>query len=77
MPAVKHLHQQSASNTKPGRVEDWRADTSVIQLHHVSSPLLVKRNVRISRITLPCGLHAKGYVTYRAGAALGAGLRTL
>jgi hypothetical protein len=58
------------------RVEDWRADTSVIRVYYVSSPLHVKRNVRISRITLPCVFHARGYVTYRAGAALGAGLRT-
>jgi hypothetical protein len=77
MPAVKLLHQESQNNTKPGRVEDWRADTSVIQLHHVSSPLHIERSGRISRTTLSCVLHAKGYVTYRAGAAFDAGRRTL
>ena len=77
MPGVKLLHQQSASNTKPGRVEDWRADASVSQLQHVSSTLHIERSGRISRTTLSCVFHAKGYVTYHAGAAFDAGRRTL
>ena len=44
---------------------------------HVSSPLHVERSGRISRTALSCVFHVKGYVTYRAGAAFGAGLRTL
>jgi hypothetical protein len=67
MPGVKSLHQVSGNNSKPGRVEDWRADTSVIPLHHVSSPFHIERSERISRTTLSCVFHAKGYVTYRAG----------
>ena len=36
---------------------------------HVSSPRLIKRSMRISRTTLSCLLHVKGYGTYRVGSA--------
>jgi hypothetical protein len=39
----------------------------------VSSPRHIERSGRISRTTLTCLLHVKGYVTYRAGAAFGSG----
>src|SRR5882724_8484088 len=44
--------------------------------HHVSSPLHVARNVRISRIARPHLLHAKAYGTYPAGATFGPSRRT-
>src|ERR1700730_16607829 len=48
-----------------GRVEGWRAGVArVPDPHHVSSPLHVARNVRISRIARPHLLHAKAYGTY-------------
>ena len=59
-----------------GRVEDWRANSSVIRVHYVSSPLLIERSGRISRTALPCVFHAKVYGAYHAGAAFDAGLRT-
>jgi hypothetical protein len=58
------------------RVEDWRANSSVIRMHYVSSPLRIERSGRISRTALPCVFHAKVYVAYHAGAAFDAGLRT-
>src|SRR6266545_6909474 len=48
-----------------GRVEGWRAGVARgPDPHHVSSPLHVARNVRISRIARPHLLHAKAYGTY-------------
>src|ERR1700687_5877413 len=45
-----------------GRVEGWRAGVARgPDPHHVSSPLHVARNVRISRIARPHLLHAKAY----------------
>ena len=44
---------------------------------HVSSPLHVARNVRISRIARPHLLHANAYGTYPAGATFGPSRRTL
>src|ERR1700676_1846301 len=44
--------------------------------HHVSSPLHVARNVRISRIARPHLLRAKAYGTYPAGATFGPSRRT-
>ena len=44
--------------------------------YHVSSPLHVARNVRISRIARPHLLHAKAYGTYPAGATFGPSRRT-
>src|SRR5450631_1758451 len=56
----------------PGRVEGWRAGVARSpDPHHVSSPLHVARNVRISRIARPHLLHAKAYGTYPAGATFG------
>ena len=43
---------------------------------HVSSPLHVARNVRISRIARPHLLHAEAYGTYPAGATFGPSRRT-
>ena len=74
----------------PGRVEDWRAHGRVRWVpqgfrpgpqsgshSHVSSPRHVKRSMRISRTTLSCPLHIKGYVTYRVRAAFDGGCRRL
>jgi hypothetical protein len=47
--------------------------TGAIPLRPVSSPRHVKRSVRISRTTLSCRLHPKGYGTYRTGSAFTAG----
>ena len=44
--------------------------------HHVSSPLHVAHNVRISRIARPHLLHAKADGTYPAGATFGPSRRT-
>src|ERR1035438_2669683 len=44
--------------------------------HHVSSPLHVARNMRISRIARPHLLHAKADGTYPAGATFGPSRRT-
>ena len=44
--------------------------------HHVSSPLHVARNVRISRIARPHLLRASAYGTYPAGATFGPSRRT-
>src|SRR5208282_1761539 len=55
-----------------GRVEDWRAGRPwYSRPFHVSSPLHVARNVRISRIARPHLLHAEAYGTYPAGATFG------
>ena len=60
-----------------GRVEGWRAGVARGRdPHHVSSPLHVARNVRISRIARPHWLHAKAYGTYPAGATFGPSRRT-
>src|SRR6478735_1451003 len=60
-----------------GRVEGWRAGVARgPDPHHVSSPLHVARNVRISRIARPHLLHAKAYGTYPAGATFGPSRRT-
>jgi hypothetical protein len=50
------------------RVEGWRAGVArgAPDPHHVSSPLHVARNVRISRIARPHLLHAKAYGAYPA-----------
>jgi hypothetical protein len=58
------------------RVEDWRANSPILQVHCVSSPLHIERSGRISRTALPCVFHIKVYVTYHAGAAFDIGLRT-
>src|SRR3982075_1831412 len=48
-----------------GRVEGWRAGVARgPDPHHVSSPLHVARNVRISRIARPHLLHAKALDVY-------------
>ena len=39
---------------------------------HVSSPRLLKRSMRVSRTTLSCLLHVKGYAAYRVGSAFAA-----
>ena len=39
---------------------------------HVSSPRLIKRSMRVSRTTLSCLLHVKGYAAYRVGSAFAA-----
>ena len=44
--------------------------------HHVSSPLHVARNVRISRIARPHLLHAKADGTYPVGTTFGPSRRT-
>src|SRR3954447_17433163 len=60
-----------------GRVEDWRAGLAETSRPcHVSSPLHVARNVRISRIARPHSLRAKAYGTYPAGATFGRSRRT-
>src|SRR5271167_535585 len=60
-----------------GRVEDWRAGRPwYSRPFHVSSPLYVARNVRISRIARPHLLHAEAYGTYPAGATFGPSRRT-
>ena len=60
-----------------GRVEGWRAGVARgLDPRHVSSPLHVARNVRISRIARPHLLHAKAYGTYPAGATFGPSRRT-
>ena len=60
-----------------GRVEGWRAGVARgPDPHHVSSPLHVARNVRISRIARPHLLHAKAYGTYPAGVTFGPSRRT-
>jgi len=59
------------------RVEGWRAGVARSpDPHHVSSPLHVARNVRISRIARPHLLHANAYGTYPAGATFGPSRRT-
>jgi hypothetical protein len=59
------------------RVEGWRAGVARgPDPHHVSRPLHVARNVRISRIARPHLLHAKAYGTYPAGATFGPSRRT-
>ena len=59
------------------RVEGWRAGVARgPDPHHVSSPLHVARNVRISRIARPHLLHAKADGTYPAGATFGPSRRT-
>src|SRR5450755_1735351 len=59
------------------RVEGWGAGVARSpDPHHVSSPLPVARNVRISRIARPHLLHAKAYGTYPAGATFGPSRRT-
>jgi hypothetical protein len=59
------------------RVEDWRASPAeILRPFHVSSPLHVARNVRISRIARPHLLRAEAYWTYPAGATFGPSRRT-
>jgi hypothetical protein len=77
----RHLKRQSSTRfqgaTLIGRVEGWRAGVARgPDPHHVSSPLHVARNVRISRIARPHLLHAKAYGTYPAGATFGPSRRT-
>jgi hypothetical protein len=59
-----------------GKVEGWRANSSIIRVHYLSSPFRIERSGRISRSALPCVFHAKGYGTYHPGAAFDAGLLT-
>ena len=47
--------------------------TGAVPLRPVSSPRHVKRSVRISRTTLSCRLHPKGYGTYQAGSTFTTG----
>ena len=72
------IRQRSVSH--PRSSVGWRAGAPVWpggpDPHHVSSPLHVARNVRISRIARPHLLRAKAYGTYPAGATFGPSRRT-
>ena len=77
----RHRRRQTSTRlqgaTLISRVEGWRAGVARSpDPHHVSSPLHVARNVRISRIARPHLLHAKAYGTYPAGATFGPSRRT-
>ena len=57
----------------PGRFSPQRRCLNPIH-SSVSSSRLLEPSVQFSRTGLPCPLHAKVYVTYRAGSAFACGL---